>query len=45
MDMMELQGKETPEAIVLGVVPAKVSFCFGLGKSIIFIEIRGRIDP
>jgi len=35
MDMMELQGKETPEAIVLGVVPAEVSFCFGLSSELI----------
>jgi hydrogenase maturation protease len=35
MDMMELQGKEVPEAIVIGIVPAEVTFEFGLSKEII----------
>ena len=35
MDMMELQGKEIPQAIVIGIVPAEVTFAFGLSKEII----------
>ena len=35
MDMMELQGKEVPEAIVIGIVPAEVTFAFGLSEEII----------
>jgi len=35
MDMMELQGKEIPEAIVIGIVPAEVTFSFGLSQEII----------
>ncbi|MDF1874813.1 HyaD/HybD family hydrogenase maturation endopeptidase [Sulfurimonas sp. SAG-AH-194-I05] len=35
MDMMELQGKELPQAIVIGIVPAEVSFAFGLSSEII----------
>lgn len=34
MDMMELQGKEIPEAIVIGIVPAEVRFDFGLSLEI-----------
>jgi len=32
MDMMELQGKEIPEAIVIGIVPDEVTFEFGLSQ-------------
>jgi len=35
MDMMELQGKEIPEAIVIGIVPAEVTFSFGLSSEIV----------
>ena len=35
MEMMELQGKEIPEAIVIGIVPAEVTFAFGLSQEII----------
>jgi len=35
MDMMELQGKEVPEAIVIGMVPAEVTFEFGLSKEVV----------
>jgi len=35
MDMMELQGKEVPEAIVIGIAPAEVTFAFGLSKELI----------
>ena len=35
MDMMELQGKEIPQAIVIGIVPAEVTFAFGLSDDII----------
>jgi len=35
MDMMELQGKEIPEAIVIGIIPAEVTFEFGLSKEVI----------
>ena len=35
MDMMELQGKEVPEAIVIGIVPAEVIFAFGLSDEIV----------
>ena len=35
MDMMELQGKDIPEAIVIGIVPAEVTFEFGLSDEII----------
>ena len=34
MDMLELQGKEIPKAIVLGVVPAEVTFAFGLSDEL-----------
>jgi len=34
IDMMELQGKEVPEAIVIGIVPAEVTFAFGLSDEI-----------
>ncbi len=35
MDMMELQGKEIPEAIVIGMVPAEVTFSFALSSEIV----------
>ena len=35
MDMMELQGKALPEAIVIGMVPAEVTFAFGLSKELV----------
>jgi len=35
MDMMELQGKALPEAIVIGMVPAEVTFAFGLSKVLV----------
>lgn len=35
MDMMELQGKEVPEAIVIGIVPGEVTFEFGLSPEIV----------
>ena len=35
MDMMELQGKEIPQAIVIGIVPAEVTFAFGLSDPLI----------
>jgi len=35
MDMIELQGKKLPEAIVIGMVPAEVTFAFGLSKELI----------
>jgi hydrogenase maturation protease len=35
MDMMELQGKEIPEAIVIGIVPKEVTFAFGLSDALI----------
>ena len=35
MDMMELQGKEVPEAIVIGIVPAEVTFAFGLSNEVV----------
>jgi hydrogenase maturation protease len=35
MDMMELQGKRLPEAIVIGMVPAEVSFAFGLSDALL----------
>ena len=34
MDMMELQGKETPKAMVIGMVPKEVTFEFGLSQEI-----------
>jgi len=34
MDMMELQGKEVPQAIVIGIVPAEVTFEFGLSQEL-----------
>ena len=34
MDMMELQGKEVPQAIVIGIVPAEVTFEFGLSNEL-----------
>ncbi len=35
MDMMELQGKEIPEAIVIGIIPGEVTFAFGLSDEIV----------
>ncbi|MCB4764021.1 MAG: HyaD/HybD family hydrogenase maturation endopeptidase [Sulfurovum sp.] len=35
MDMMELQGKKIPEAIVIGIIPGEVTFAFGLSDEII----------
>lgn len=35
MDMMELQGKKIPEAMVIGVVPEEVTFEFGLSKALL----------
>ena len=35
MDMMELQGKEIPQSIVIGIVPAEVTFAFGLSPELI----------
>ena len=35
MDMMELQGKEVPEAIVIGIVPVEVTFAFGLSDELV----------
>jgi len=35
MDMLELQGKEIPEAIVIGIVPEEVTFAFGLSDEIV----------
>ncbi|CAA6805205.1 MAG: Hydrogenase maturation protease (EC [uncultured Sulfurovum sp.] len=35
MDMMELQGKEVPQAIVIGIVPAEVIFEFGLSPELV----------
>jgi len=35
MDMMELQGKKVPEAIVIGIVPGEVTFEFGLSKELL----------
>lgn len=35
MDMMELQGKEIPEAMVIGIVPGEVTFEFGLSKELL----------
>ncbi len=35
MDMMELQGKEIPEAIVIGIIPGEVTFSFGLSDEIV----------
>jgi len=35
MDMIELQGKEIPQAIVIGIVPAEVTFAFGLSDEIV----------
>lgn len=35
MDMMELQGKEIPQSIVIGIVPAEVTFAFGLSDELI----------
>ena len=35
MDMMELQGKEIPKAIVIGIVPKEVTFEFGLSQVLI----------
>jgi len=35
MDMMELQGKDIPEAIVIGIVPGEVTFAFGLSDTLI----------
>jgi len=35
MDMMELQGKEIPEAIVIGIIPDLVTFEFGLSEKLL----------
>lgn len=35
MDMMELQGKEIPKSIVIGIIPASVTFEFGLSKELL----------
>ncbi|MFT5661525.1 MAG: hydrogenase maturation protease [Sulfurimonas sp.] len=35
MDMMELQGKEIPESIVIGIIPASVTFEFGLSQELV----------
>jgi len=35
MDMMELQGKKVPKAMVIGIVPAEVTFAFGLSQELI----------
>jgi hydrogenase maturation protease len=35
MDMMELQGKEIPEAIVIGIIPGEVTFAFGLSDALL----------
>ena len=35
MDMLELQGKEVPEAIVIGIIPGEVTFEFGLSQELI----------
>jgi len=35
LDIIELQGKEIPQAIVIGIVPAEVTFEFGLSKELI----------
>lgn len=35
MDMMELQGKKIPEAMVIGIVPEEVTFEFGLSKALL----------
>jgi len=35
MDMMELQGKEIPQAMVIGMVPKLVTFEFGLSQTLI----------
>jgi len=35
MDMMELQGKDIPKAIVIGIVPMEVTFAFGLSDDIL----------
>jgi len=35
MDMIELQGKVLPETIVIGIVPAEVTFAFGLSQEIL----------
>jgi hydrogenase maturation protease len=34
MDMMELQGKEVPLTMVIGMVPEEVTFAFGLSKTV-----------
>ena len=35
MDMMELQGKEIPQTIVIGIIPQQVTFEFGLSQEIL----------
>ena len=35
MDMMELQGKEIPESIVIGIIPASITFEFGLSQELL----------
>jgi hydrogenase maturation protease len=34
MDMLEMQGKDVPEAMVIGIVPEEVTFEFGLSQSL-----------
>ena len=43
MDMMELQGKVVPEAIVIGIVPEEVTFEFGLSPEIV-VAFEGYIS-
>lgn len=35
MDMMELQGKEVPLTMVIGMVPEEVTFAFGLSQTLL----------
>ncbi|HIP54061.1 MAG TPA: hydrogenase maturation protease [Sulfurimonas autotrophica] len=35
MDMMELQGKEIPKTIVIGMIPQEVTFAFGLSQKVL----------
>jgi len=34
MDMLEMQGKRVPEAMVIGIIPGEVSFEFGLSPAL-----------
>ena len=34
MDMLEMQGKDIPEAIVIGIIPGEVTFEFGLSPEL-----------